>query len=141
MWGLSAHPQERLYATCGDDGTVRIWSLDDWRMVESISTDCSCRALCYSPDGASLAVRSSSTTAPKREGRGVPVWLGQKGGRTLCLGGIEVFGLIPHSSFHGHFSPDCNAICRPVASESGLKAFCRGRNSVTCFFWATPYMI
>ncbi|CAM9383512.1 unnamed protein product [Laminaria digitata] len=56
VWGLSAHPKERLYATCGDDGSVRIWSLDDRRVVGSISTDCSCRALCYSPDGASLAV-------------------------------------------------------------------------------------
>eukprot|EP00752_Nemacystus_decipiens_P008508 g7598.t1 len=56
VWGLSAHPTERLYATCGDDGSVRIWSLDDRRVVGSISTDCSCRALCYSPDGKSLAV-------------------------------------------------------------------------------------
>lgn len=57
VWGLSAHPTERLYATCGDDGSVRIWSLDDRRVMGSISTDCSCRALCYSPDGNSLAVR------------------------------------------------------------------------------------
>lgn len=56
VWGLSAHPTERLYATCGDDGSVRIWSLDDRRAMGSISTDCSCRALCFSPDGNSLAV-------------------------------------------------------------------------------------
>ncbi|CBJ26175.1 conserved unknown protein [Ectocarpus siliculosus] len=56
VWGLSAHPTERLYATCGDDGSVRIWSLDDRRVVGSISTDCSCRAICYSPDGSALAV-------------------------------------------------------------------------------------
>ncbi|CAM9158468.1 unnamed protein product, partial [Scytosiphon promiscuus] len=56
VWGLSAHPTERLYATCGDDGSVRIWSLDDRRVMGSISTDCSCRALCFSPDGNSLAV-------------------------------------------------------------------------------------
>ncbi|CAB1119500.1 unnamed protein product [Ectocarpus sp. CCAP 1310/34] len=56
VWGLSAHPTERLYATCGDDGSVRIWSLDDRRVVGSISTDCSCRAICYSPDGSALAM-------------------------------------------------------------------------------------
>ena len=64
VWGLSAHPKERLYATCGDDGSVRIWSLDDRRVVGSISTDCSCRALCYSPDGSSLAVSFCATACP-----------------------------------------------------------------------------
>ena len=61
VWGLSAHPTERLYATCGDDGSVRIWSLDDRRVVGSISTDCSCRALCFSPDGKSIAVSELSS--------------------------------------------------------------------------------
>ena len=26
LWGLSCHPNSDFYATCGDDGTVRIWS-------------------------------------------------------------------------------------------------------------------
>jgi microtubule-associated protein-like 6 len=57
LWGLAIHPtDEDLYATCGDDSTVRVWSISHRRMMRKAALDCMARAVAWSPDGARLAV-------------------------------------------------------------------------------------
>ncbi|CAM9871632.1 unnamed protein product, partial [Discosporangium mesarthrocarpum] len=56
VWGVAAHPTKPLYATCGDDCSVRLWSLHSTEVVLTMRMDTSARAICFSPDGDSLAV-------------------------------------------------------------------------------------
>jgi microtubule-associated protein-like 6 len=57
LWGLSTHPlNEDLFATCGDDKTVRVWSISKRKMVKKAVLDTMARAVDWSPDGSSLAV-------------------------------------------------------------------------------------
>jgi microtubule-associated protein-like 6 len=34
VWGLDAHPFKALFATAGDDKSVRVWSATDHRLVQ-----------------------------------------------------------------------------------------------------------
>jgi len=58
LWGLAMHPTDPdVYATCGDDATVRIWSLSQKRSLAcSPSLAAGARALAWSPDGKQIAV-------------------------------------------------------------------------------------
>jgi len=57
LWGLSMHPKDPdLFATCGDDKTVRVWSISKRKLVKKAVLDSMARALAWSPDGNSLAV-------------------------------------------------------------------------------------
>jgi len=57
LWGLASHPtDEDLYATCGDDATVRVWSVSQKRVVRQGSIDCGGRAIAWKPDGTQLAI-------------------------------------------------------------------------------------
>ncbi|CAM9215746.1 unnamed protein product, partial [Phaeothamnion confervicola] len=56
VWGIACHPLAAVYATCGDDGVVRVWDPEAARPLHSIKLDTVARALAYSPDGAVLAV-------------------------------------------------------------------------------------
>eukprot|EP00636_Phaeomonas_parva_P008104 CAMPEP_0118868616 /NCGR_PEP_ID=MMETSP1163-20130328/12066_1 /TAXON_ID=124430 /ORGANISM="Phaeomonas parva, Strain CCMP2877" /LENGTH=2540 /DNA_ID=CAMNT_0006803335 /DNA_START=188 /DNA_END=7810 /DNA_ORIENTATION=- len=56
LWGLSTHPRMSEFATCGDDHTVRIWSLRRRVELRSRHLPTGARALCYAPCGDMLAV-------------------------------------------------------------------------------------
>ena len=59
LWGLAVHPtDEDLYATAGDDCTVRIWSRGTKQMLRKAALDCMLRAVAWSPDGKLLACGS-----------------------------------------------------------------------------------
>ena len=59
LWGLAVHPtDEDLYATAGDDCTVRIWSRATKQMLRKAALDCMLRAVAWSPDGKLLACGS-----------------------------------------------------------------------------------
>ena len=52
LWGLAMHPKEPdLFATCGDDHTVRMWNIKEKRMVSMVDVGHMARALAFDPDG------------------------------------------------------------------------------------------
>jgi len=58
LWGLAMHPtNEDLYATAGDDKTVRVWSISQKKAVaQSPKLSAGARALAWKPDGSEIAV-------------------------------------------------------------------------------------
>jgi len=58
LWGLAMHPtDEDLYATCGDDATVRVWSISKKQCVaKSEKLSAGARALAWKPCGGQIAV-------------------------------------------------------------------------------------
>jgi microtubule-associated protein-like 6 len=56
MWGLSTHPKKYEICTASDDKTVRIWSLQDRRMIRSKTFGKLLRCCEYSQSGNSIAV-------------------------------------------------------------------------------------
>ena len=55
LWGLAPHPSLPLVATASDDGFLRVWNLQEQRMVASLSLGKQARCVGYSPDGGYLA--------------------------------------------------------------------------------------
>ena len=56
-WGLSMHPKNPdIFATCGDDQTLRIWSVSLRRLLRKIKTGCPVRSIQWSNDGDDLLV-------------------------------------------------------------------------------------
>jgi len=72
LWGLATCPVDKdLYATCGDDSTVRLWSLSLQRVLRKVLLDCPARCLAWSPDGQIIVVGlggSSTGVRQKKDG-------------------------------------------------------------------------
>jgi WD40 repeat protein len=56
MWGLGTHPSKNEICTASDDKTVRIWSLQDRRMLRSYTFTKLIRSCEYSQNGKTIAV-------------------------------------------------------------------------------------
>jgi WD40 repeat protein len=56
LWGLSAHPSKHLFATAGDDQTVRVWDIAQRSNVSLGELSASARSVDFSPDGKKIAV-------------------------------------------------------------------------------------
>jgi WD40 repeat protein len=57
LWGLCVHPLDPdLFVTCGDDRTLRIWSITHRRVIRKAILDCTARSVAWSSDGRSLIV-------------------------------------------------------------------------------------
>lgn len=56
VWGLDVHPKGPLFVTGADDETVRLWDYKTRRPITTVSTQTSCRAVAFHPDGSQLAV-------------------------------------------------------------------------------------
>ncbi|KAG7402102.1 hypothetical protein PHYBOEH_007316 [Phytophthora boehmeriae] len=56
LWGLAVHPSQREFVTVGDDRTLRVWSMDEKRMVQLRALPARARACAYSPDAELLAI-------------------------------------------------------------------------------------
>lgn len=56
-YGLAANPAEKdEYATVGDDGVLRVWSLSQKKVIRRLKVDGSSRAIAWSEDGELLAL-------------------------------------------------------------------------------------
>ena len=55
-WAVAAHPTKHIFATAGDDGTVRTWKLDGHAQTQTVKIGSLVRALAYNPDGLRLGI-------------------------------------------------------------------------------------
>ena len=68
LWGLGLHPLDPdLFATAGDDKTVRVWSLSHKRIIRKAVLDCTARCVSWSPDGRQLIVGFGGSWDGKRQ--------------------------------------------------------------------------
>jgi microtubule-associated protein-like 6 len=72
LWGLAVHPLRDEFATCGDDKTLRIWSIRSHEQINVRVMPEAARTLAYSPNGeilclgmmdGSVALMETQTTA------------------------------------------------------------------------------
>lgn len=56
MWGLATHPKQPLAITASDDGTLRVWSLEEHKLLNVRSLGKPARSVGYSHDGGAVAV-------------------------------------------------------------------------------------
>ena len=70
LWALHAHPTDaNVVATAGDDGTVRVWSLELRRLIRKCQLDGPIRALSWSPDGSQLLVGMGGSPSGARHAK------------------------------------------------------------------------
>jgi len=56
LWGLATHPTKQEFATCSEDGTLRVWDIATRTMKHVAKLPASGRCCAYSPDGGLIAV-------------------------------------------------------------------------------------
>ena len=57
LWGLATHPKTaHIFATSGDDYTVRVWDMKSRRMLKKVRLDSMIRGLDWSNDGSLIGV-------------------------------------------------------------------------------------
>jgi len=67
VWGLAPHPTNPdLYISCGDDKTIRLWSVSRKRQLAIVMLENHMRAIAWSPDGTMLAVGYGGRTGTGR---------------------------------------------------------------------------
>ena len=68
LWGLCTSPGDPdLFATCGDDRTVRVWSIASRRLLRKAVLDCTARSISWSGDGRNLLVGLGGSADNKRQ--------------------------------------------------------------------------
>jgi WD40 repeat protein len=113
LWGLCVHPTNPdVFATTGDDKTIRVWSISGRRLLRKAIIDCTARTIAFSPDGkklligmggmddgkrqrkdGSFLILDAETMKPEFEGRDSRHWLScvkySPDGHTFALGSMD----------------------------------------------------
>ena len=67
LWAVATNPNDGdVFATAGDDATVRVWSVAHRRLLRKAQLDAPCRCLDFSPDGELLLVGMGGTPSGTR---------------------------------------------------------------------------
>lgn len=67
LWACVAHPKDPdVFATAGDDFTIRIWSVNIQRILRKAKLDGPVRALAWSPDGKRIVAGMGGTVSGRR---------------------------------------------------------------------------
>lgn len=70
VWGLAPHPTNAdVYISCGDDKTIRLWSVSKKRQLAAVVHENTMRAVSWSPDGTMVAVGYGGRAGPGRSRR------------------------------------------------------------------------
>lgn len=78
VWGLTVRPKEKnspnssiIYASIGDDGYLKIWSLEDHSLLYNIGFNSVARTCAFSPDGLYIAIGfgSGNNKMPTKKGQ------------------------------------------------------------------------
>jgi len=68
LWGLATHPTNPdVFATVGDDKSIRVWSVLARRLLRKAIIDCTARTVSWSPDGKFLIVGMGGSADGKRQ--------------------------------------------------------------------------
>ncbi|CAM9122646.1 unnamed protein product [Ascophyllum nodosum] len=67
LWGLAMHPTNSdVYATAGDDHSIRVWSISLGVVLKKARVDGPCRALGWSPNGRFLLIGMGGSVSGER---------------------------------------------------------------------------
>lgn len=55
-WGLAAHPSQPRFATASEDGSIRVWSIEEHKLLSMKRLDSAATAVAYSPNGGLIVV-------------------------------------------------------------------------------------
>jgi WD40 repeat protein len=68
LWGLCTHPTDPdVFVTCGDDKTVRVWSISHRRLLRKAVLDCTARSVAWSHDGKHIILGLGGSWDGKRQ--------------------------------------------------------------------------
>lgn len=56
LWGLGVHPNKPIAATASDDGTVRLWDLENHHLFGVITMGHAARCVSFSHEGNAMAI-------------------------------------------------------------------------------------
>eukprot|EP00794_Sanderia_malayensis_P020047 gene20047-22014_t len=113
IWGLATHPTKEICVTASDDGTLRIWDLNNKTMLNMKSLDGAARSVAYAPEGDKIAI-------------------GMKNGEFIIVNAnsLQIFGRKRdrHQAIHDlRFSPDGGILA--VGSDDNTVDFYNCRTS------------
>jgi microtubule-associated protein-like 6 len=108
LWGLCANPSDPdVFATCGDDRTVRVWSIASRRLMKKAVLDCTARSISWSQDGRNILVGLGGSADNKRQ---------KKDGAWLLLNAETLKPIFEGRSVHNSLSFRASALSSLVIS-------------------------
>ena len=89
---MAFHPEDRVVASCSEDKSIKLWNLDDGRLISTMSCDSQVNSVVWSPDGAKIVAGSGSWGEGK-------VWIFDSTSGALIGSPLKVGGDVPSIDF------------------------------------------